>query len=352
AIYNIFMKARNKPEPTLDQKFKHILIRVIIPFNIVLIGVIIWQFNSLVNARKEITSISSKDNSGPENLRLIRCNDYSLTKPLRVVDIEKESPLLWNLKETVASIIDSKKKSGEIINASVYFKKMNDGSWCSVNDQEKYRPGSINKIPILIYYLKLAEKEPGLLNVSWPYNQPIDNPKNETYRKGSLVLGQSYKVKDLLREMIVNSDNIATTLLLVHLKDYSKFEEIFRELGLTPPEPHSFDYAISASECSRFLRVLYNSSYLSEEHSQFALEMLTNCSFIDGMVKNLPKNIKVAHKFGEAGNTEQPEFSETGIVYKGSNTYLLTIMTHGNNAKEQAETISEISKAVFDEVKE
>jgi beta-lactamase class A len=107
-------------------------------------------------------------------------------------------------------------------------------------------------------------------------------------------------------------------------------------------------YTISASDCSKFLRVLYNSTYLNASSSQFALDLLSKASFSEGIKRALPSTVVVAHKFGEAGETVEPEFSETGIVYKGDSPYLITIMTKGMDTRLQAEAISEISELVFE----
>jgi len=68
------------------------------------------------------------------------------------------------------------------------------------------------------------------------------------------------------------------------------------------------------------------------------------------MVKDLPSNIAVAHKFGEWGNNKLNVhvLSESGIVYYNDKPYLLTVMTKGTNVKNLGPEISKISRMTYD----
>lgn len=281
----------------------------------------------------------------------VRNDEFQFIKPLLLADV-KESEKLKELKQNISQCIEMKQKSGQLRAASVYFRKLDDGSWISINNEERFRPGSINKIPLMIYFLKMSEIQPGLLDKEYLYQSVIMQNKSETYHESNMVLGKSYKVRDLLSKMIMQSDNNATTLLLQHMDKPEVYRGIFSDLRMPVPEPNDFNFSLSAKDCSKFMRVLYSSTYLSEKNSQFALSLLSKSTFTRGLVKNLPGKVTVAHKFGESGFKDEPEFSETGIVYDGSDTYLITIMTKGSDSKQQADAISEISKLVYDKMNE
>jgi beta-lactamase class A len=300
---------------------------------------------------KENKSLLTQSGFIDERMIQVRNDQYQLIKPLRLSDIH-ESDQLSHLKCDISQLIENKKQAGVLYSASVYYRKLNDGTWIGVNNNETFRPGSISKIPLLMYYLKLSELKPGLLDQKYTYNKVYMESKQETYQNTSVKLGDSYTVRDLLKKMITESDNGATSLLLSHLDNTSLYESIFRELHMPVPKKFSFDFALTASDCSKFLRVLYNSTYLSDKNSEFALQLLSHTTFKEGIKKALPENVTVANKFGESGFEDAPEFSETGIIFEGENSYLLTVMTRGVDSKGQAEAISEISKLVYDRVNE
>jgi beta-lactamase class A len=150
--------------------------------------------------------------------------------------------------------------------------------------------------------------------------------------------------------MIVYSDNYATHLLNLNL-NINDFKKLFVEAGL--PEPNVFDpnYEITTAGYSRFMRILYNSSYLSKDNSEYALTLLCQSKFKDGLLKNIPDNIEVAHKFGESAtgprNNQVNQLHESGIFYCNDHPYLLTVMTKGKNVKTLPDVLSQISSEVY-----
>ena len=75
--------------------------------------------------------------------------------------------------------------------------------------------------------------------------------------------------------------------------------------------------------------------------------LLSNSTFTRGLTRELPRNVVVAHKFGEnvSGNVRQ--LHESGIVYTGAHTYLITIMTKGTKVTDLADVISDISTQAY-----
>ena len=146
--------------------------------------------------------------------------------------------------------------------------------------------------------------------------------------------------------MITYSDNNATMLLNANI-DLMAFQKVFADLGLNAPDSKSVDYPISAKDCSIFMRVLINATYLTKEDSEFAAELLAQSDFKDGFFKNLPDNLRMVHKFGEAGNGIENELNETAVIYLTNRTYLLTVMTKGKDFKKLSQILSQISDIVY-----
>lgn len=260
------------------------------------------------------------------------------------VDEECESDNLSGIRQQVTEIINRYKTTEGVTAASVYIK--NHSGWTAVGDNEKYQPGSLFKIPVLITILKMNEKNPGFLDKVFTYDRQFIAEKNVAYASKTIKFGQSYTVRELLKYMIQYSDNNATTLLESHM-NLEIFKKIFEDFGLTVPKPEDKVYYITAREYSYFMRVIYNAGYLSIEDSEYAAELLTQSGFTDGILKGLPKGIAVAHKFGESGDPVEKQLHESAIVYSGNNPYLLTVMTKGKENKNLSKLISEISEAVY-----
>jgi beta-lactamase class A len=277
-----------------------------------------------------------------------RMNNYQYTHPLLLSDMANESDDLLNLKNEIAAIIDSKKGDGEITASSVFLTRLNDGHWMNLNGGEQFHPGSLIKVPIMMTYLREAEKNPGLLDrkLSIPPNTKVPS---QTFNDKTIIPGKSYTVRELLYFMIAQSDNNATLLINQNV-NVDEFKHLFTSAGIAEPDVHSSDYNITAAEYSKFLCILYNASYLNNEDADFALSLLAQSSFKDGIMSGLPQGMKVCHKFGEWG---QPvagslhELHESGIIYFDSNPVLVTIMTKGREVKPLPGVISDITKLVY-----
>ena len=305
---------------------------------------ILWkerQFN-----QQSAASISSYT----RNYNVKRMNGYKFIKPLMFVDDEYESEQLMSLKQNISAIIDRYKTLGDITSASVYLRVYNHNEWICVNENEKFDPGSLFKVPILIAILKQNELNPGFLNKQISYNQRIDAGKNVAFASKTIQLGQSYTIKELLDYMIKYSDNNATILLEKNLEP-KILQRLFSDFSLEVPNIYASQYLFTTKDYSYFMRAIYNAAYLSIDDSEYAGELLSQCDFKEGILLGLPPNTKIAHKFGEAGNQTEKQLHESAIVYLENQPYLLTVMTKGKDNKKLSQLIGEISEKVYNDMR-
>lgn len=275
-----------------------------------------------------------------------RLKGYQYIKPLLDQAPECESEKLSTLKQDILRYIDNQKQAGALTTASVYIKEFSSDDWISINPGETYLPGSLFKLPVMMTILKMSETNPALLDkkVTFDPRKVVNVP--QTYTTKALQPGNTYTVKELLTYMIAYSDNSATQLLNSCI-DPQVLINIFSDLGLTPPKPDAasyLSYTISPRDYSVFMAALYNGSYLTIAESEYATSLLAQCSFKEGLLRGLPENVKVAHKFGEAGSQQIHELHETGIVYLNNSAYLITVMTRGNDLKTLATTIAGVAR--------
>ena len=275
-----------------------------------------------------------------------RLEGYPHIKPLLFVDDVCEGDGLASLKVEMNTIIENYKNYQGVISASVYLKDFSANEWTVLNEEEKYEPGSLFKVPILIAYLKMNEEHPGVLDKEFLYNNPFNIGKAVAFKSKTIQLGKSYKVRELLKYMIEYSDNNATALLNNNLNP-DVLIKLFKDLELEIPRVNGKQYFFTTKQYSLFMRAIYNASYLTIDDSEFAADLLCKCEFNDGIRKGVPESVKMAHKFGESGTPTEKQLHESAIVYLNEKPYLLTVMTKGKDNASLSKLIGDISSVVY-----
>ncbi len=273
-------------------------------------------------------------------------NNYKFISPVISVEPEKESAKYSGLKENLSTYILAEQGKG-LTSAAVYFKKYSSGEWFTINGNERYDPGSLLKVGVLITYLRMAEIDNNLLNKEIVYHgQPGFIFPTEHYQSDTILEGHKYTINQLLGYMIRNSDNRATIFLEDHM-DTTLFKKEFNDLGITTPRFDDPNFTLNIHEYSMMFNALYNAGYLRKRASEDALALLAESKFKNGLLKELPATAVVAHKYGEYGNRISHELHESGIVYLNNDPYIVTVMTRGTEWNELSEVIGHISGMIY-----
>ncbi len=300
------------------------------------------------NLNNKTLSLSNPETSiGTSNLKTDRLGGYRLIKPIIDSEQEQESSKYSDLKIMLITYIELLKNEQNLQSASIFLRDFENGDWMCINDSETYFPGSLLKLPGLITYLKMAETNPSLLDKKLILGNPHQTIPNQTFNSKQIEAGKPYTIRQLLKYMISYSDNNATYLLNKNA-NLAAFHQLFSDLHI--PKFSKSNTTITAKNFSRFLSVIFNASYLNKENSEFAAELLEECDFRFGMVKGLPVNTVVAHKFGEMGDSTTRQLHESGLIYINNMPYLLTIMTKGYTIKNLPEIISTMTKLVYQDL--
>lgn len=248
--------------------------------------------------------------------------------------------------------IDEWKRNDSITHVTVYFRDLENGPIFGINEKEKFAPASLLKVPIMIALLKYAETHPEILDEELNIGDTIPPGQNVFDADKTLLPNQAYPVHEIMRRMIVYSDNTSKELLRHHLEELSPgiLDQTFIDLGISLQNPDGSQFLTIKSYASLF-RALFNASYLNRERSQQALKVLSDVEFSSGIVQGVPAGTVVAHKFGylDAGPDER-QLHDCGIVYHPKTPYLLCIMTRGKKPEIIEKVIGKISNMVYDEV--
>lgn len=271
---------------------------------------------------------------------LLECQDLASSNRSGMIILEKK------LKDFIAQVKAEKRAS----HVSIYFRDLSNGPWIGINENEPYSPASLLKVPILIAALKKAENSPGFLDKRIKYTHHTTDTTNPNILDSLIRTGNSYSVENLIYRTIAFSDNEAKNLLLENI-DAQTLDKVYSDLGIDIPGLRTPDDFMSVKDYSSFFRLLYNATYLDKNMSEKGLEFLSNSTFNKGLSGKLPKDIIVAHKFGERGfaDSQVKQLHDCGIIYKPGRPYVLCVMTRGNDFDELATVIADASALIYSE---
>jgi len=315
----------------------------------------IWVFFLIVGITTGyfLHDLFSSAFSSQKNLSISPCK-YDLINPAFCQEDHIPKNLQGEkLDEKLKAYIEISKNQNKIINTSVYFKDLRNGPIISINADNNYTAGSLLKVPTMLLYLKFAQEDKELLNKQILVDENVQKTNlNDSSR--TVQIGEYYSIIDLIDKMIIYSDNSAKDVLRKNeenlLGKNIDNSLVLRELGLQ--NEASSSGKIYINEYASIFRSLYNAQYLSPEMSQLALSILEKSTFDRGITAGIPKEVKVANKFGVPPKDKMTtlQLHDCGIVYHQITPYLLCVFTEGDDYFKMEKVISNISKQVYEAI--
>jgi len=238
---------------------------------------------------------------------------------------------------------------------SVYYRDLIHGPAWGINDLADFAPASLLKVPIAMVFLGAAETQPEVLQKKVVYEGSTKVTEQRTPPRVSAVPGREYSIEELLKLMLIYSDNASYEALDSFTSNEPRRlllrHQVFQELGLIDPRDETEEVLTVRSYASLF-RIIYNASYLSEADSEKLLSWLAESDYVNGLRAGVPPEISLAHKFGERDlSNGMKQLHDCGIVYYPRNPYLLCVMTKGKDFADLEQVIKRISTLVYDEVR-
>ncbi len=284
----------------------------------------------------------------------VRQGGYRFINPLlECENAEELGTSLVSVKKIIGDVVTSHLNAGDATIASVYFRDLNNGPWFGINISAPFSPASLLKLPLLMSYLQQGETDSTFFQKEVIFKTDQDYDANRTIAEGPpLIQGKKYTIEELLSYMIEYSSNNAAYFLFNYLPK-GQIDQVYKDLDLPVLSGTVDSYTMTVKDYASFLRILYNASYLSRQSSEKALELLSKSTYVDGLVAGVPKNVMVAHKFGErvfGDNNEKRELHDCGVIYYPAHPYLLCVMTQGSDTTKLTKTIADISSHIYSEV--
>jgi beta-lactamase class A len=311
----------------------------------VLLASIVFGLLLIFNVHPEYIGITTTE---------VREGGYRFINPL--LECEQESGAIegskYNFKDHMNAIIAAKLNTGAVKEVAVYYRDLNNGPWFGIDENNAFVPASLLKLPIAMAVLRMEESSPGVLQRKVLADTSYTLPEGRTQLIAptkTLEAGKEYTVLELIEAALKYSDNHALALLYSVL-DTKRLSELYERLGVPTDVLYKNDATLSVRNYATFFRILFNASFLSREHSELLLGLLSQTEFNDGITAGVPPTVMVSHKFGEAGVVAAHQLHDCGIVYHRKYPYILCVMGRGSSLKGIESSIQSISKAAYDAV--
>jgi beta-lactamase class A len=311
----------------------------------ILLGVFGSNYFSHQNSNNQPQDIASEFHSGN--------TAYKFINPLYECNTGQKygTSELSVLGSNIDTYINQLKANNTVTSVAVYYRDLNNGPWFGVNEHDDFAPSSLLKLPVMMAYFKAAEKDPTILDKKIAYTtDPVGVIPENFPPAHPLEKGKTYTVEQLIEQMITASDNVALRLLEDNI-DNNKIDQVTLDLGITTATASTPEDFMDVQEYSTLFRVLYYSTYLNKDYSEKALTILSKAEFANGLTQLLPKNLIVAHKFGERdlpNGTHQ--LHDCGIAYYPKHPYLICIMTKGPDFNDLSTSIEQISSKIYSDL--
>jgi beta-lactamase class A len=231
----------------------------------------------------------------------------------------------------------------------LFVRNLTTGAEATVNPNRVFPAASLYKVPIMVEtvrQIRLGRIAP---------DQPIVVQRVHKV-PGSGVLqsrvGEGVPVREVLRLLIAESDNVAAMMLL-DLTGLNNVNQTMRGLGLDATRLLDYrapgaangvgPYSTSPADMGLLLDTIGTGRLVDQEASDEALRLLGQKQASDLLGEALPFNVKVAHKWGEIPGARH----EAGIVYAPRFNYVVVIMTENVDPAISPGYIRELSKAIY-----
>lgn len=220
----------------------------------------------------------------------------------------------------------------------LYVVRLDEGLNYGVYENELFIAASLVKLPVIATLYKEVEK--GSIGLDTKYilkdSDKISGSGSLQYKKA----GSVFTYRQLVELMGKQSDNTAFRIIKKVLGD-EKINRKISEIGMT--QTSLTDNKTSPYDIGLFFKKLWNKEIVSEKSRDVILASLTDTIYENWLVAGVPKEIKVAHKYGR----EIHVVNDAGIVF-AKNPYVVVVLTKGVVEREADEVFPKLSKIIYE----
>lgn len=241
-----------------------------------------------------------------------------------------------DLHEKIKKIVDQAEGT-----YGVAFTDCNTGISFEINGDKPFTAASCYKLPLNLYLYYLISE--GAINPDEKVAYIEDDYETGAGKIIFDEIGTEYTIGELSELSVIESDNIATNMLMRRLRrnNIINFMESIGAKAL----PRKSNVS-SPNDMNMYMQKLLEMSADNPNVYNKLIFYLKNTKFNDRISSVIPKGIEVAHKIG----TLTGVLNDTAIVFHSRNPYILTIMSYNVNSSygsEAYDTIKRISIEIF-----
>jgi beta-lactamase class A len=258
-------------------------------------------------------------------------NDLSFSKTVVI-----ENPNKAKYKEVVDNFRGETDKLSGVY--GLYVVRLSNNDNYGVNETQEFQAASLMKLPVFITLYQKAQK--GEVNLDSKYTlkeeDKVGGSGSLQYKKAGTVLTYR-KMAELMGK---ESDNTSFKILRAQLGD-SVIDDTISAIGMANTDLS--ENMTTPEDIGILFRKLWNNELVEENYKQEILGYLSDTIYEDHLVKGIPQNIQVAHKYGR----EVHVVNDAGIVMS-SKPYVVVIMSDGVVESQADTNFPKLSQLIFD----
>ncbi len=227
---------------------------------------------------------------------------------------------------------------GQAKRYAVYIEDISSGHALGINHRDEFVAASTIKLPIVLYLFILADQ--GTVNLDQRLTY-----RRQDYETGSggiqyEDLGTRYSLRELAKQALVASDNVAINMLIRRLGE-KQIHQFMRGLGgeVMPGDSN----VTSARDMGIYLRNVLTLSRSNSRLGSELVEYLSDTAYADRIRAGVPKEVRVAHKIGNQIHNRH----DVGIVFLPSRTFVIAMMVEDPDEPGSDQAIADVAGLAY-----
>lgn len=251
----------------------------------------------------------------------------------------------------------------------VAFKDLHTGEVLLINAKQSFHAASTMKTPVLIELFKQAAAGKFSMNdsilIKNTFSSIVDgsayclSPSDDSEPELYNYLGQKQTIASLAYDMIIQSSNLATNILIEHV-GAGNVMKTMKSIGANDikvlrgvEDTKAFEKGLNNSTTAYDQLLMYEriaeEQMINTAASKEMIRILLDQRFNEIIPVHLPAEVKVAHKTGSISGIQH----DAGIVFlPGGKKYVLVLLSKflPGTEKEVISALAKVSKIIYDHV--
>ncbi|MFC1625913.1 serine hydrolase [Patescibacteria group bacterium] len=222
---------------------------------------------------------------------------------------------------------------------ALYMVDLESGYTFGVNETEIIQAASLIKLPVIAAFYKHVEG--GNINLDTKYTLKNSDKIAGSGSLYSKPAGTVLTYRDMIKLMGKESDNTSFGIIK-RIVGAQNINAMIKEIGMNDTVLDT--NMTSSKDIGLFFQKLWDGQIMNDTNKNELLSFLTDTMYENWIVEGIPKDIRVAHKYGR----EVHVVNDAGIVYS-DHPFVLVLMSDGIIEREADEIFPKLAKMVYHE---